>query len=142
MALIGLNNVLRKFDKLPERVVTLTKAAVTRNTNEIYAEAVSRVPKNLNKLSGSGKKTITDLTGKVSFGGGGVDYAPYVEFGTGPFAKSYLASMPKEIKSYAFTFYVNGKGTTEAEPFLIPAYLKYRKVFFKDMKQIVKIISE
>ena len=77
-----------------------------------------------------------------SFGGGGVDYAPYVEFGTGPFAKSYLASMPKEIKSYAMTFFVNGQGRTEAQPFLIPAYLKYRKQFFKDMKDIAKIISK
>jgi HK97 gp10 family phage protein len=142
MALIGLDNVLRKFDKLPDRVVTLTKAAVTRNTDQIYAEAVSRVPKKLNKLSASGQKTVTDLTGTVSFGGGGVDYAPYVEFGTGPFAKSYLASMPKEIKSYAMTFFVNGQGRTEAQPFLIPAYLKYRKQFFKDMKDIAKIISK
>ena len=142
MALIGLNSVLKKFDQLPQRVTTLTKAAVSRNTNEIYAEAVSRVPKNLNQLSASGQKTVTDLTGTVSFGGGGVDYAPYVEFGTGPFAKSYLASMPKEIKSYAMTFFVNGQGRTEAQPFLIPAYLKYRKQFFKDMKDIAKIISK
>lgn len=140
--LIGLDSVLKKFDKLPERVVTLTKAAVTRNTNEIYAESVSRVPKNLNKLAGSGQKNITDLTGTVSFGGGGVDYAPYVEFGTGQFAKSYLSSMPNEIKSYAMTFYVNGQGKVPAQPFLIPAFLKYRKEFIKDMKDIAKIISK
>ena len=140
--LIGLDSVLKKFDKLPERVVTLTKAAVTRNINEIYAESVSRVPKNLNKLAGSGQKNITDLTGTVSFGGGGVDYAPYVEFGTGQFAKSYLSSMPNEIKSYAMTFYVNGQGKVPAQPFLIPAFLKYRKEFIKDMKDIAKIISK
>ena len=142
MALIGLDSVLRKFDKLPEKVVTLTKAAVTRNTNEIYAEAVSRAPKKLNKLSASGKKTITELTGTVSFGGAGVDYAPYVEFGTGQFAKSYLSSMPNEIKSYAMTFYVNGQGRVPAQPFLIPAFLKYRKQFIKDMKDIAKIINK
>jgi HK97 gp10 family phage protein len=140
--LIGLDSVLKKFDKLPERVTTLTKAAVSRNTNEIYAEAVSRVPKKLNKLSASGEKVVTDLTGTVSFGGSGVDYAPYVEFGTGPYAAQYLAGMPKEIKSYALTFYVNGEGKTEAQPFLIPAFLKYRKQFFKDMKDIAKIISK
>jgi hypothetical protein len=40
------------------------------------------------------------------------------------------------------TFFVNGQGRTEAQPFLIPAYLKYRKQFFKDMKDIAKIISK
>jgi HK97 gp10 family phage protein len=142
MSLIGLDNVLKKFGKLPDRVVTLTKAAVSRNTDQIYAESMSQVPKNLNKLAGSGQKNVTDLTGTVSYGGGGVDYAPYVEFGTGPFAKSYLAGMNKEIKTYAMTFFVNGQGRMEAQPFLIPAYLKYRKQFFKDMKDIAKIISK
>ena len=142
MSLIGLDSVLRKFGKLPDRVVTLTKAAVSRNTDQIYAEAVSRVPKKLSRLAGSGQKNVTDLTGTVSFGGGGVDYAAYVEFGTGQFAKSYLGSMPNEIKSYAMTFFVNGQGRMPAQPFLIPAYIKYRKQFFKDMKDIAKIISK
>lgn len=142
MSLIGLDSVLKKFGQLPQRVTTLTKAAVSRNTNQIYAESISRVPKNLNNLASSGEKTVTDFTGTVSYGGGGVDYAAYVEFGTGLFASQYLSGMPKEIKTYAFTFYVNGKGRMPAQPFLIPAYLKYRKQFFKDMKDIAKIISK
>lgn len=142
MALIGLDSVLKKFGKLPEKVTVLTKAAVSRNTEQIYAESISRVPKNLSKLASTGQKNVTDLTGTVSYGGGGVDYAAYVEFGTGQFAKSYLAGMTKEIKSYAMTFYVNGQGRMPAQPFLIPAYLKYKKQFFKDMKDIAKIISK
>lgn len=140
--LIGLDSVLKKFGSLPERVTTLTKAAVSRNTNEIYAESISRVPKKLSKLAGSAEKTVTDLTGTVSYGGGGVDYAPYVEFGTGSFASQYLSGMPKEIKSYALTFYVNGQGKMPSQPYLIPAFLKYRKQFLKDMKDIAKIISK
>ena len=50
--------------------------------------------------------------------------------------------MPNEIKSYAMTFYVNGQGRVPAQPFLIPAFLKYRKEFIKDMKDIAKIISK
>lgn len=142
MALIGLDSVLKKFGKLPNRVVTLTKAAVSRNTDQIYAESMSQVPKNTGGLAGSGQKNVTDLTGTVSYGGGSVDYAAYVEFGTGLFAKTYLSGMPNEIKAYAWTFKKPKDGFREASPFLIPAYLKYRKQFFKDMKDIAKIISK
>jgi len=73
MALIGLDSVLKKFGKLPERVTTLTKAAVSRNTDQIYAESMSQVPKNTGGLAASGQKIVTDFTGTVSYGGGSVD---------------------------------------------------------------------
>ena len=50
-----------------------------------------------------------------------VFYAPYVEFGTGRFAASYLASKTDEIKRYAMTFFKNGKGRSITRPFLFPA---------------------
>jgi hypothetical protein len=30
----------------------------------------------------------------------------------------------------------------KAQPYLIPAFIKYRKIFLKDMKQIAKNISK
>lgn len=50
-----------------------------------------------------------------------VFYAPYIEFGTGRFAASYLADKAAEIKQYAMTFFKTGKGTTRTAPFLFPA---------------------
>ena len=48
-------------------------------------------------------------------------YAPYIEFGTGRFAASYLADKAADIKRYAMTFFKTGKGTTRTFPFLFPA---------------------
>ena len=51
----------------------------------------------------------------------GVFYAPYIEFGTGRFAASYLADKAAEVKRYAMTFFKTGKGRTRTAPFLFPA---------------------
>ena len=50
-----------------------------------------------------------------------VFFAPYIEFGTGRFAASYLADKSADIKRYAMTFFKTGKGTTRTFPFLFPA---------------------
>ena len=50
-----------------------------------------------------------------------VFYAPYVEFGTGRFAASYLADKTADIKRYAMTFFKDGKGKSRTQPFLFPA---------------------
>ena len=51
-------------------------------------------------------------------------YAPYVEFGTGT-----KVSIPKGFEEMAMKFYVNGKGTMSAHPFLIPAFLEESQNF-------------
>lgn len=48
-------------------------------------------------------------------------YAPYIEFGTGIFAASYVPTLPKEWQAYAKTFFVSGKGRTHQHPFVYPA---------------------
>lgn len=65
-------------------------------------------------------------------------YAPYVEFGTGRYAAKFTAMNP-DIKEYAMTFFVSGKGRTKAQPSLFPAvriavremYVKLRQMGFK-----------
>ena len=69
--------------------------------------------------------------------GNAAPYAPYVEFGTGS-----GVVVPEGFNAFAMQFYVNGKGTMRAQPYLIPAFIKYRKVFLNDMKRIAKNISK
>lgn len=65
-----------------------------------------------------------------------VFYAPYVEFGTGLYAKEYLSSKPDELKRYAMEFFVNGKGRLPAKPYLFPAAEVERPKLLARLKNI------
>jgi HK97 gp10 family phage protein len=139
MKIRGTSQVLNRLKRVSSQATLQTKSAVVRNTDQIYAQALSNVPVLDGYLRGSGNTSYKDnqLTGIVAFGGNAAPYAPYVEFGTG---KNKV--IPLGFEDYAMQFYVNGKGTMEAQPFLIPAYLKYKKIFLNDMKRIAKNISK
>lgn len=53
-----------------------------------------------------------------------VNYAAFVEFGTGQFAAAHVSMLPPEIQAYAMTFFVSGRGRMPARPFLFPAIEK------------------
>ena len=65
-----------------------------------------------------------------------VFYAPYVEFGTGLYAKEYLSDKPSDLKRYAMEFFVNGKGRMPARPFLFPASEAERPQLLKRLKDL------
>lgn len=135
----GTSQVLNRLKRVSSQANLQTKSAVVRNTDQIYAQALSNVPVLDGHLRGSGNTSYKDnqLTGIVAFGGNAAPYAPYVEFGTGN-----SVVIPQGFNDFAMQFYVNGKGTMKAQPFLIPAYLKYRKVFLNDLRKIAKNISK
>ena len=139
MKIKGITSVTARFKRLSKQAELQTKSSVVRNTDQIYAEAVANVPVLDGYLRGSGNTSYQDgqLTGIVAFGGNAAPYAPYVEFGTGS-----GVVIPQGFNAFAMQFYVNGKGTMKAQPYLIPAYLKYKKVFLNDLRKIAKNISK
>ena len=139
MKIRGTSQVLNRLKRVSSQATLQTKSAVVRNTDQIYAQALSNVPVLDGYLRGSGNTSYSSnqLTGTVAFGGQAAPYAPYVEFGTG---KNKV--IPLGFEDYAMQFYVNGEGTMDAQPFLIPAYLKYKKVFLNDLRKIAKNISK
>lgn len=139
MKIKGTSQVLNRLKNVSRQAELETKSAVVRNTDQIYAQAISNVPVQDGHLRGSGNTSYLDnqLTGVVSFGGNATPYAPYVEFGTG-----INVSIPEGFGAYAMQFYVNGKGTMKAQPFLIPAFIKYKKIFLRDIRKIAKNISK
>jgi len=139
MKIRGTSQVLNRLKRVSSQATLQTKSAVVRSTDGIFKDALDAVPVDLGDLRASGIPSYGDnqLTGRVAFGGPPAPYAPYVEFGTGS-----NVSIPEGFGAYAMQFYVNGKGTMKAQPFLIPAYLKYRKVFLSDMRKIAKNISK
>jgi HK97 gp10 family phage protein len=139
MKIKGITSVTARFQRLSKQAELQVKSSVVRNTDQIYAEAVANVPVLDGYLRGSGNTSYQDgqLTGIVAFGGNAAPYAPYVEFGTGS-----GVVIPQGFNAFAMQFYVNGKGTMKAQPYLIPAFIKYKKVFLNDMKRIAKNISK
>jgi HK97 gp10 family phage protein len=77
----------------------------------------------------------TNLTSQVFAGNTEKDnFAAYLEFGTGQFAAKYVKTLPYEYEVLAWQFFVNGKGTMQEHPFLIPAYRQEGKRFIERMK--------
>ena len=139
MKIKGTSQVLNRLKSISKEAELGVKSSVVRNTDQIYAEALANVPVLDGYLRGSGNTSYLNnqLTGTVAFGGNAAPYAPYVEFGTGS-----GVVIPQGFNDFAMQFYVNGKGTMKAQPFLIPAYLKYKKVFLNDLRKIAKKISK
>lgn len=69
------------------------------------------------------------------------DVAAWVEFGTGQSASNYLSSTPPEWQSLARLYYVNGKGTIIAQPYLLPAFLRNQDLCLQELRVILKNIS-
>lgn len=69
------------------------------------------------------------------------EIAVYTEVGTGQSAKTYLADKSPEWKSFAMRYYINGKGTIIAQPYLLPAFMKYQIQVIKELRQALKDIK-
>lgn len=80
----------------------------------------------------------TGFKGTMYVDGSAGDLAIYVEMGTGQSAATYLADKSPEWKSLAMLYYVDGKGSIIAQPYILPAFLKGQLEFVKDMKDMLK----
>lgn len=56
----------------------------------------------------------------------GEEIAAYVEFGTGDYAKEYVATLPAEIQEDAEKFFISGKGHGRTHPFFFPAIERHQ----------------
>jgi HK97 gp10 family phage protein len=138
MEIKGIKTVTARFKKLSKRADLQVKSSVQRNTDQIFDEALANVPIDRGFLRDSGNaNTQNPYLGIVYFGGDLAPYAPYVEFGTGE-----NTEVPQGFDKFAMQFYVNGQGRTKPHPYLIPAFIKYSKIFLQDMRKIAKNISK
>lgn len=65
-----------------------------------------------------------------------LEYAAYVEFGTGRFAAAYTATRTGEERNYAKTFYKTGRGRMRSRPFLFPALDSLRASIVQKLRSI------
>lgn len=84
------------------------------------------------------KLTNNGFTGTVFVERSAGELAAYVEFGTGQSAATYLATVPPEWKAVAQRYFINGRGTIVNQPYMLPAFMKHKEQFVKDLKDAIK----
>jgi HK97 gp10 family phage protein len=101
---------------------------------DIESGAKQRAPVDTGRLRSSIQSKIDkeDVSAEVTVN---VDYAPYVEFGTGQYAKAYLAGKPREMVDHAREFYKTGNGYRPARPYLFPTYYEQRPKIIARVKK-------
>jgi hypothetical protein len=127
--LVGADKLLKALDKLEDRIVKKIEFRIEDFVKEVNSEQIARCP-----VGGE-----NDLRGGNDFRKDGpmvwslfntMEYAPYVEFGTGAFVK-----VPTGLEDYAMQFYVNGEGITPATPFFFAPFLTKRKELIEQIKK-------
>lgn len=102
-----------------------TKAAMRRGelkvANKIANEAKSLAPGSL--PSGIYVEQTENATTIV----GGENIAAYVNFGTGNFAKEYVASLPESQQEEARKFFISGKGHGSPNPFFTNSIFRHEQ---------------
>lgn len=149
----GKELTLRWLKKQSEAIQNEVRDAVEDATHDIYLEARANAPGPRDPIKTTyGFMQVEDaidqmLDEKISSDRfSGAVFAPlpvskffvYVEFGTGATGERYIPTLPQEFQEFARRYYVNGKGTIIGQPFLLPAYFKYRTEFVKNLKKIVE----
>lgn len=138
--IIDVSKTLGSIDKLQKNILRDIDDELDANAEEIAGNARADVPKS---LAGSGglagsisvvrEKFLTRIVVAEKY------YAPFVEFGTGPYAAAYVGTLPADIQEYAMQFYISGLGHMPPTPFIFPNVLKQIPVL---TKRIVNAVND
>lgn len=70
--------------------------------------------------------------------GSSVNYAAYVEFGTGKYAAEYVPSIDPEWQKLALSYKTSNPGTLQKNPYLYPATQTGQKEILANIKKVIK----
>lgn len=161
----NLDDFVKKLKQKSDALIEDVKGIVELNTNDLAIQAIRNAPSGGDLINTEfGTQTqdeirrnrswspisqcitfkIVDkgLKGVVSVEQSAGLIAAWVEFGTGQSAQSYLSTVDDEWRAEAQRFYINGKGTIINQPYLYPAFMKYKVQFIKDLKDALKEIAK
>jgi phage gpG-like protein len=126
----GADKVLRNLDKLPKKLAVRVDETLKYNVAGINAEQVQRAPIDTGRLRGSiAFYKVKEMDYILQ---AGVEYAPYVEFGTGA-----MVDVPAGLESYAMQFKGSGEVQVNipARPYFFPPFISARKQIVNDIKK-------
>ena len=132
----GLKETIAKLEYKGDDIKKKVDFAIGINTDAMATEAKQRAPVDTGRLRGSisankVKDYLYELVAQV-------DYAAYLEFGTGKYASNYVPSIDEEWQILAKQFYKNGQGRTPERPYLYPSYKRVLPILYKDLEQITE----
>ena len=134
----GLDEAIKALSKYGEEVARDTAKAMNTTMLAVQSSAKRRAPVDTGRLRASIVTTKASKEDLVASTVVGVNYAPYIEFGTGAYARDYLASQDAEMQRYAMQFYINGRGKLPARPFLFPSFEEERPKLEKELVKLLK----
>lgn len=114
----GLKEAIQSLNEKQKKIDSGLLNILQDYTLRIEFQAKRLAPTDMGHL---GQSISSNVTNRVSTISASANYAPFVEFGTGTRVK-----VPSGFEELAMTFYVNGKGLTRPQPFLIPSYLEQK----------------
>jgi len=137
----GLNKLKKDLKTAERKIKQVLSEELRSAAAEIQNRAVQAAP--VNKLIGQGGslKSSIQVEGMMLSWSVYVDvfYAPYVEFGTGQFARNTVQSLPSDWQKHAAEFFVNGKGRQPAQPFFYPAVRAVQKTLQEKVDKAIQI---
>ena len=141
MKVKGIQAVTKELEKKAKQIENKIVAQVFDSGQEIMAQADRNKPAyswgNITIMQGGNKSDKLTFVVQAS-DLGNEPMAAYWEFGTGKNFLENMSGYTREQINLAKKFYVDGKGTIKAHPYLFPAYYTERKNFIKEIKKIIK----
>lgn len=134
---IDVSKSLGSIDKLSKQILQGIDDELDSAANTIRDNAIADVPRSEFGAGLAGSISIIDKKFLSRTVTANKSYAPYVEFGTGQYAASYVSTLPMEIQEYAMSFFVNGLGHMPASPFIFPNVLRQIPDMVQKMVQVV-----
>jgi hypothetical protein len=131
----GLDETIKALKSTVTDIEDKVDFAFGINTEAMAAEAKNRVAVKDGRLKNSiSANKIAKYQYELV---AGVFYAPYIEFGTGKYAATYVTGIDVEWAKLALQFYVSGQGRIYERPYLYPSYKRIFPILIKDIEKLV-----
>ena len=132
----GIKEAFNKFNGNFNKIADEIDMEIGDGVERIVTQAKTLVPANFSRLRSS--LYVTKL-GKFNYEfGSNVNYAAYVEFGTGKYAANYVPSLEPEWQRFALTYKTPNPGKLDKSPYLYPSIIIGQQNILKNINQIVK----
>lgn len=136
MKINGMAAALSMLQNMPTKASERIQEAIDKTANKIVQEASAQAP---GSLANGISATPGNLSSLID---GGSELAAYIEWGTGDFAKAYVATLPKEQQEEALRFFVTGKGHGRPQPFFFPAIMRNTPELLEAIEKELQKLAE
>ena len=130
------DKLIKDLENATDELINMVDAEMGASIEQMATEAKIKAPVDTGRLRSS---IHPEKTGKLSYHlKADVNYAAYVEFGTGPRAKEYVPLLDADWQEYAQSFKKPKPGHTPEQPFFYPVIFKQFPLMIKRMQDLIK----